>query len=162
MNFLNEPPLHWNGNDLRSTREWIKTQFYADPPPRVRLDKQSECHIDIQELWGLWSDKSGSLSEADKHFVAMLTFCGEIIEDQDDHNNHLEAEEKRGESWKTVLISLLPCPEHGRLGALNHYIQIITLLKMQTRGPRILFGNHYVDAVSTLELLPARPRRGFS
>ena len=39
--------------------------------------------------------QSGSLSEGDKHFVAMLTFCGEIIEDHDDHNNHLEAEEKR-------------------------------------------------------------------
>ena len=36
-----------------------------------------------------------AIIRADKHFVAMLTFCGEIIGD-DDHNNHLEAEERRG------------------------------------------------------------------
>ena len=39
--------------------------------------------------------QSGSLSGGDKHLVEMLTFCGDIIGD-DDHNNHLEAEERRG------------------------------------------------------------------
>ena len=40
----------------RGTREWIKTQFYADPP-RVRLDKQSV--ILIFKRWGLWSCRVG-------------------------------------------------------------------------------------------------------
>ena len=95
------------------------------------------------------------------------TYCGHVdilrreIIGHDDHNNHLEAE--GGEHLAQVMknsfdfTSALP-PAHR----LNHYIQIITLLKMQTSGPRILFGYHYVDAVSTLELLQARPRRGFS
>ena len=58
----------------------------------MRLDKQSV--ILIQEVRAVVM-QSGSLSGAEKHFVAMLTFWGEIIEDHDDHNNHLEAEEKR-------------------------------------------------------------------
>ena len=99
-----------------------------------------------------------AIIRADKHFVAMLTFCGEIIavriitiilrrRRRRRRRRRLEQVMKNSFDFTSDL------PQAHQQGSLNHYIQIITLLKMQTSGPRILLGYHYVDAVSTLELL---------